>query len=586
MFNDSLPLSRRGEGGGRWAVWTFMVARVLFLIMLISCGATPTPPVRQVSSPLLGPYAATPAASRGPGGRIVFADRQFPDALNPLFSGSPVDFEVGAALWSAPVVFDNHFHVQPDQLTEVPLPENGDVQDNGKTIVMRLRHDLRWSDGQPILARDFQYWWQLDQDPNTGAITTGGYDAIASIDTPDDFTVILHMKHPYGPYLLYLPYAAPMHAWGHLHPIDLQNMTRVYLAPDVTDGPYKVTSFVNGQSYTLTPNTYYTSTTFHGPYISQLVYQTYTGNTALQAALQAGQVDIAEGYMEYEAPALTHLSASLQLLETPAASYEHLDFNNANPLFSDVNVRRAVQLAIDKCALTRSVLHMAGCARVANQVEVPPSLYNDRAIAPVGYDPAAASKLLRQAGWLPGPRGILTKQGHPFVLRLVTTADNPLRAAAAALIQQDLLAVGIQVHVLYYPLGPFFAVYTRGGILATGAFDLAMFGYQNSPEPDDEYGVFHSSQIPTAAEPNLGNYGRVRDPIIDSALTQGRDTVDFAQRVHYYHQFLEQLANQVYLIPLYTEVNIVVVHDSVRNFLPNPNVITNNWNLSDWWLGK
>ena len=115
MFNDSLPLSRRGEGGGRWAVWTFMVARVLFLIMLISCGATPTPPVRQVSSPLLGPYAATPAASRGPGGRIVFADRQFPDALNPLFSGSPVDFEVGAALWSAPVVFDNHFHVQPDQ---------------------------------------------------------------------------------------------------------------------------------------------------------------------------------------------------------------------------------------------------------------------------------------------------------------------------------------------------------------------------------------------------------------------------------------------------------------------------------------
>ena len=169
---------------------------------------------------------------------------------------------------------------------------------------------------------------------------------------------------------------------------------------------------------------------------------------------------------------------------------------------------------------------------------------------------------------------------------IAPTGRNRAVGSADRVRNADEVRVGIQVHVLYYPLGPFFAVYTRGGILATGAFDLAMFGYQNSPEPDDESGVFHSSQIPTAAEPNLGNYGRVRDPIIDSALTQGRDTVDFAQRVHYYHQFLEQLANQVYLIPLYTEVNIVVVHDSVRNFLPNPNVITNNWNLSDWWLSE
>src|SRR5437588_4710474 len=174
------------------------VTLLVLLIMLVACSSMPVQPVRRYSSPLLGPYGSTSSAARAPAGRIVFADRQFPDAVNPLFSGSPVDFEVGAALWSAPVVFDNHFHIQPDQLTEVPLPENGDVQDNGKTIVMRLRHDLRWSDGQPILARDFQYWRPPDQDPNTGAITTGGYAAIASIATPDDFTVILYLNHPYS----------------------------------------------------------------------------------------------------------------------------------------------------------------------------------------------------------------------------------------------------------------------------------------------------------------------------------------------------------------------------------------------------
>src|SRR2546430_14548192 len=66
-------------------------------------------------------------------------------------------------------------------------------------------------------------------------------------------------------------------------------------------------------------------------------------------------------------------------------------------------------------------------------------------------------RMPRGPGWLPGPRGILTKQGHPFVLRLVTTADNSLPAPPPALNQQDLLAVGIPGPCLYYPLGPFFA---------------------------------------------------------------------------------------------------------------------------------
>ena len=111
-----------------------------------------------------------------------------------------------------------------------------------------------------------------------------------------------------------------------------------------------------------------------------------------------------------------------------------------------------------------------------------------------------------------------------------------------------------------------------------------MFGYQNSAEPDDEFGVFHSSQIPTTTQPNLGNYGRIQDPIIDQSLTLGRDSVPFAQRVQDYHRFLAQLASQVYLIPLYTGINIITVSDRTQNVQPNPDVIKNNWNIADWWV--
>lgn len=571
-------LASKGKGH-----WSRPFEFLLVSFFLLSCNSTPAPQSQPISSPLLGHYASTPPASRGQQSALVFSDREFPDTVNPLFAGSSVDMEVSAALWGAPVVYDDHFHVQPDQLSEVPLPENGDVRDGGLTIIMRLRHDLRWSDGQPILARDFQYWWQLDQDAATGALNTTGYDQIAGITIPDDYTVVLHMKHPYGPYLSYLPYAAPYQAWSKLRPIDLQNDQRVLLAPTVTSGPYRLSAFVNGQSYAFVPNPFYRSTTFRGPYLSRLVFRTYDSTPAMLAAMQARQTDLIEGYMEYELPSLAHLPANYRLLAAPAAAYEHLDFNMASPLFQDVRVRRAIQLAIDTCGILRSALHAPDCARAASQVEPLPSLYHDPTLSPAPFNPAMAKQLLAQAGWLPGAHGLMARQGRTFAIRLVTTAGNPQRAATARLIQQDLLAVGIRVTVSFYDLADFFAVYTRGGILATGDFDIAMFGYQNSPEPDDEYGVFHSSQVPGAATPNLGNYGRVSDPVIDSSLAAGRATVAFSARLKDYRTFLERLARQVYIIPLYISLNVVILSNRVRGFLPNPDVITNDWNISDWW---
>src|SRR5712692_7244071 len=265
------------------------IGSILCLVawMVAACSGTPSVPY-------------TPPPTHSSNGKIVFSDREFPGAVNPLFSASSVDFAVSAALWSAPVFYDAQFHIQPNQLTEVPLPENGDVRDGGTTISMHLRHDLRWSDGQPLLASDFQYWWRLDQDPTTGAVITGGYDQIASIDTPDSFTVVLHMKQPFGPYLFYLPYAAPQHAWKTLQAIDLQNTAAVYQAPKVTDGPYMLAEYSDGQSYSMVPNPYYTSTTFHGPFVAQLIFQSYSSVAALSLAAQKLQTDVTQAYHEYD----------------------------------------------------------------------------------------------------------------------------------------------------------------------------------------------------------------------------------------------------------------------------------------------
>ncbi len=569
-------------GKYRWS--RLAVALLCCLTWLLGACTSSTGHPAQVNSPLLAPYRWTPFTGSQPRGTLTMADTGFPVAPNPLFASSRFDMEVSSALWASPVVFDAQFHVQPDQLTEVPLPENGDVLDGGRTIIMRLRHDLRWSDGQPVQASDFAYWWHLNQNPATGAITTSGYDQIAEITTPDAYTVVLHMKQPFGPYLSYLPYAAPEHAWGHSQPIELQNQASVFQAPAVTDGPYKLERFMPGQSYTLAPNPFYHSTSFHGPFLAHLTYRSYPTAAALSAAVRAGQVDVAEGFTENDEASLGALPASMQLQVTPASAYEHLDFNLAHPLWQDLRVRQAIQLALDRCAFLRKVLHTSDCSRLTDQVEPWPSLVNNPDLHAPTPDLQAARSLLKDAGWAPGVDGWLYKQGQPFVVRLVTTSGNALRAALATMLQRTLATLGIQVKLAFYDLATFFGLYSRGGVLATGAYDLALFGYANAPDPDDEYTVFHSSQIPDAAHPDLGNYGRITDSLIDDALTQGRFTVAFSTRVQLYQRFLARLASQVYLIPLYTAVNIRVVNSRLRNAQGNPQTLANNWNIADWWL--
>jgi peptide/nickel transport system substrate-binding protein len=337
------------------------------------------------------------------------------------------------------------------------------------------------------------------------------------------------------------------------------------------------------------PNPYYRSTTFHGPFAARLIYRAYASTTQLLQAALEGQVNVAEGYTESD---LTTMRAAIAgrdneqtttLLAAPTAAYEHLDFNLAEPFLQDARVRRAIQMAINVCGMLTNILHAANCARRVSQVEPPPSLVYDPAIQASRYDPAAARTLLAQVGWRPNAQGMMKNNGHVFTIKLVTTADNPIRAALAQYIQRDLRAIGIQVNIVTYSLGTFFGIYTKNGVLATGNYDMALFTYANGPDPDDEYDVFDSSQIPSADNPYGGNYGRVNDPIIDHALANGRDTISFAARVAAYHQFLERLAAQAYSIPLYTELNIMTVSAQVHNVIPNPNTSDNTWNIADWW---
>src|SRR5213080_2231409 len=96
----------------------------------------------------------------------------------------------------------------PELATEVPTLENGDVKVSGDRmdVTWKLRHGVKWHDGITFTSKDvkstFDFWWLKYRDRNpTPLVSTSGWDQVDSVDTPDDYTTIVHFKSVYAAYL-------------------------------------------------------------------------------------------------------------------------------------------------------------------------------------------------------------------------------------------------------------------------------------------------------------------------------------------------------------------------------------------------
>jgi peptide/nickel transport system substrate-binding protein len=248
-------------------------------------------------------------------------------------------------------------------------------------------------------------------------------------------------------------------------------------------------------------------------------------------------------------------------------------------------VRKAIEEAIDRCQIIETVFGQP-CANLQVDTILPaPSPDYDPTIKTYSYDLGQARKDMQIAGWNCSS-GICTRNGQVFpTLRLVTTNNSTMRQQVTEDIKQYLAALGIPISLSYPP--HMFTNYTRGGILATGQYDLSLFAYTWGLDDDGNLSTFDSSQIPSADNPDGGNYERVNDPLIDDDLAQGRIKLDMAARMHIYQALQQVLVQKVYVVPMFLNVNITFVSPNIGNQQPNP--ITspgqgNLWNIGDWFL--
>src|SRR5438105_13126617 len=144
------------------------------------------------------------AAAAGPvkGGTVIDGLFEEPDRLIPNTSSETFSVMVQQTIFTPLFYTDDNGDLQPGLASQIPTVSNGGISQDGLTYTFHLRPGLKWSDGQPLDARDVDYSWRTWVNKDFIANSTAGFDHIKSADvSSDNLSITFHLTSPYAPFL-------------------------------------------------------------------------------------------------------------------------------------------------------------------------------------------------------------------------------------------------------------------------------------------------------------------------------------------------------------------------------------------------
>lgn len=495
-----------------------------------------------------------------------------PTQLNTILSQNTVETFADGLIFNMLITHDQHQRQIPSLAAAVPTLQNGGVSRDGMTITYRLRRGVRWQDGAPFTSRDVKFTWQAIMNPRNNVVSRRGYDQVASMETPDDHTVVMHMKRIFPPAVdtIFAESDTPMGILPAHLLAKYSDINHVpFNAAPVGTGPYEFVSWLRGDRIVLRANPAY----FGGPpALKQLTLAIIPDDNTTSAQLRSGEADLA-----IEIPAAVYRDitgvggVTRQLVDAPV--YTAAIFNVARPPLDDVRVRQALVLGMDREAIVRDDTY--GTARVAVADLSPFYWAFDPTLKPPPYDPTRAKALLDAAGWHPGPDGVRVRDGKRLSLLFVYGLGSQTVRTITAQVQQMYRPLGIDVELKGYDYATLYAAAQSGGILNGGKFDLAMYSWVSGSDPDN------SSQWTCAMIPPAGNnVSRYCSPAMDAAQRLALSTFDRSVRSHAYAEIQSLLLRDAPAAFIYYQALRYAHTAQLQNFMPNG--ISEGWNAQEW----
>ncbi|GAA1738001.1 ABC transporter substrate-binding protein [Luedemannella helvata] len=459
-----------------------------------------------------------------------------------------------AAIYDTLVVLNADGSIGPS------LAESWTVE--GPSITFKLRTGVKFHDGTPFNAEAVKAALDRVVDPNTKATNSksvlGPYDNSQVID---ENTVKVTWKTPVGAALINLANAdlsIPSPTAAKADTLD---------AKPVGTGPYKFVSYTKGDKLEVERNPDYTTirpdlANKGAPKYSKIIFQ-YVPNASTRAnllttgAVQVGQLTGPDAKRLAATPTLNNAAF-------PGISETALWINAKK--VPDLNVRKAISAAIDREALIQAV---AGGYAEVNWSVVPtivPGYDANVKSAVAGYDQAQAKSLLAAAGYTPGSDGVMTKDGKPLTLTILSAAEDPW-PALDQLVQDQLAQVGIKAEIKTEE----FATVTQTRRKGDQHIYIGRYGIL---DPAGNMRIlFACANIPSAQVPLGTNLTFNCNPEVDKALEAAVSETDIPKRDALLSQAQQLMAADHTALVLYQPKSVVFSAKSVRGIGMQPDGI-------------
>jgi peptide/nickel transport system substrate-binding protein len=496
-----------------------------------------------VGGMLAAPMIARGASAQAPLTVTWGEDDATPRTYDPRVTSSRHEYQVIAQVFDTLISSDGSNKLFPGLATAWdPAPD-------GKSVTLKLRPDVAFHDGTPFDAEAVKFTFDTIADPKTaseGAVTQLG--PYAGCKVIDPHTVRVDYTQPFGA-------AIASYAEGTLAPVSPAAVKRMgnqdFARAPVGAGPFRFASWEQGRQVVLERFDKYNwpppFNTGAGPSKVQRVINRFIPDASTRvAALEAGEIDISDVTPILDMKRLKDTRGYTTMIGNAAGIPFGVELNGSKGIFADVNVRRALAMAIDRPALCDNLFFGL----------IDPA-YGPLAATTPGYwkgvedfykpDLKGAMALLEQSGWKPGPGGVRVKDGQP--LSGFYGAPPPLEPDTAVEIQGLAKRIGMDLKVETITFA------RNQQLVFDNAFDMLPVRWIQA-DPMCLENLFASVNIPSPGRYKY-NWMQLNDPALDKLFDQGRAETDPAKRDAIYADAQKRIMETALWLPVHNQVQTV-----------------------------
>ena len=553
-------------------------------------------------------FALAPAAmaERGADGHLGIIYWQAPSILNPFLSGGTKDLESASLIIEPLGRFDQDGVMVPFLAAEIPTLDNGGVSEDLTSINWTLKEGLLWSDGTPVTSADVVFTAEYCMHPEGGCAQSAKFEGVSSVEALDELTVKVTFSepkpNPYGPFMGATSPIIQAAQFAECLGARAPECTQANFYP-IGTGPFVVDDFKPNDVISLSANPNYrdpakpafATVTFKGggdaTGAGRAVMETgefdYAWNLQLAPDVLATMEAAGRGTLEVGFGTLverimvnmTDASPNLPEGERSTAAHPH-------PFLSDINVRKALSMAIDRELLTEIGYGQAG--RPTCDLIPAPAIFASGVEDCLVQDMEGANALLDEAGWVRGSDGIRAKDGVRLSM-LYQTSTNAVRQDFQALIKQWWEELGVETELRNVNASVFFG----GDPGSPDTFqkfyaDVQMYANNfDGTDPEAYLAAQMCDRAPRPASQWQGeNISRICVPEYDALVAQLGRTGDLDERAALVKQAQALIVSDGFMIlPLVDRGRVSARANSLGGVVLNT-WDSELWNIADWYRVK